>query len=58
MASALYSKVFGSLVGSWPADRFGRKPTLLWIGVLYIVGAVGSAMALILSSQNSLHNLG
>src|SRR5581483_11884438 len=31
--------------GSWPADRFVRKATLLWIGVLYIVGAVGSAMA-------------
>jgi len=33
------------LVGSWPADRFGRKTTLLWIGVLYILGAVGSAIA-------------
>jgi SP family arabinose:H+ symporter-like MFS transporter len=34
MASALYGTVIGSLVGSWPADRFGRKATLLWIGVL------------------------
>src|SRR5206468_1934343 len=45
MASALYGTVVGSLVGSWPADRFGRKATQLWIGVLYIVGAVGSAIA-------------
>src|SRR2546429_1948558 len=45
MASALYGTVIGSLLGGWPADRFGRKPTLLWIGVLYIVGAVGSALA-------------
>ena len=45
MASALYGTVVGSLVGSWPADRFGRKTTLLWIGVLYILGAVGSAIA-------------
>ena len=45
MASALYGTVIGSLVGSWPADRFGRKATLLWIGVLYIVGAVGSGIA-------------
>ena len=45
MASALYGTVAGSLLGSWPADRFGRKATLLWIGVLYIVGAVGSALA-------------
>jgi MFS transporter, SP family, arabinose:H+ symporter len=45
MASALYGTVVGSLVGGWPADRFGRKATLLWIGVLYFVGAVGSALA-------------
>ena len=45
MASALYGTVVGSLLGAWPADRFGRKATLLWIGVLYVVGAVGSAVA-------------
>ena len=45
MASALYGTVVGSLVGGWPADRFGRKATLLWIGVLYLLGAVGSALA-------------
>jgi len=37
--------VVGSLIGGWPADRFGRKATLLWIGILYFVGAVGSALA-------------
>ena len=45
MASALYGTVVGSLVGGWPADRFGRKATLLWIGILYFVGAVGSGLA-------------
>src|ERR1017187_2039096 len=45
MASALYGTVLGSLFGGWPTDRFGRKATLLWIGVLYFVGAVGSALA-------------
>jgi sugar porter (SP) family MFS transporter len=45
MAAALYGTVLGSLTGGLPADRFGRKPTLLWIGTLYIVSAVGSAMA-------------
>ena len=45
MASALYGTVVGSLLGGWPADRFGRKATLLWIGVLYLVGAIGSALA-------------
>jgi MFS transporter, SP family, arabinose:H+ symporter len=45
MASALYGTVIGSLMGGWPADRFGRKATLLWIGILYLVGAVGSGLA-------------
>ena len=45
MASALYGTVVGSLIGGWPADRFGRKATLLWIGVFYFVGAVGSGLA-------------
>jgi SP family arabinose:H+ symporter-like MFS transporter len=45
MAAALYGTVVGALLGGWPADRFGRKATLLWIGILYLVGAVGSAWA-------------
>ena len=45
MASALYGTVLGSLLGSWPTDRFGRRPTLLWIGVLYFVSAVWSGLA-------------
>src|SRR5579862_300311 len=45
MASALCGTVVGSLLGGWPADRFGRKATLLWIGALYFVGAVGSGLA-------------
>src|SRR5580692_11425250 len=45
MASALYGTVVGSLLGGWPADRLGRKATLLWIGVLYFFGAVGSGLA-------------
>ena len=45
MASALYGTVLGSLLGSWPTDRFGRRATLLWIGVLYVVSAVGCGFA-------------
>src|SRR5208283_4645737 len=45
MASALYGTVIGSLVGGWPADRFGRKATLSCIGILYIVSAVGCGFA-------------
>jgi SP family arabinose:H+ symporter-like MFS transporter len=45
LGAALYGTVLGSLVGGWPADRFGRKATLTWIGVLYIVSAVGCGVA-------------
>jgi sugar porter (SP) family MFS transporter len=45
MASALYGTVLGSLLGGWPTDRFGRRATLLWIGLLYFVSAVWSALA-------------
>ena len=45
MASALYGTVLGSLLGGWPTDRFGRRTTLLWIGILYFVSAVWSGLA-------------
>ncbi len=45
MASALYGTVLGSLVGGWPTDRYGRRATLLWIGVLYFISAVWSGLA-------------
>src|SRR5579872_2006044 len=45
MASALYGTVLGSLLGGWPTDRFGRRPTLLCIGVLYLVSALGTGLA-------------
>jgi sugar porter (SP) family MFS transporter len=44
-ASALYGTVVGALLGGWPTDRFGRKLTLLGIGVLYMVSAVWSGLA-------------
>ncbi|MBM4104231.1 MAG: sugar porter family MFS transporter [Planctomycetes bacterium] len=45
MSSALWGTVLGALFGGWPTERFGRKSTLLWIGVLYFVSAVGSGIA-------------
>lgn len=45
IASALYGTVIGALFGGIPADRFGRKKSLLWIGLLYFISAFGSAMA-------------
>ena len=45
MGAALYGTVLGSLVGSWPADRFGRRPTLLAVGVLFLASALGCGLA-------------
>lgn len=45
MSAALWGTVLGSLIGAWPTDRYGRKPTLIWIGVLYFVSAVWSGLA-------------
>ncbi|MEX0324237.1 MAG: sugar porter family MFS transporter [Puniceicoccaceae bacterium] len=45
MSAALWGTVLGSLIGSWPTDKFGRKKTLLAIGILYFVSAVWSGMA-------------
>ncbi|ASK27905.1 sugar porter family MFS transporter [Neisseria chenwenguii] len=44
MASALWGTVIGAIFGSVPTDKFGRKKTLIAIGVLYVVGALGSAL--------------
>lgn len=45
MSAALWGTVLGSLFGGWPTDRYGRKPTLLVIGLLYLVSAVWSGLA-------------
>ena len=45
MAMALWGTVIGALAGGVPCDRYGRKKTLFWIGVLYFVSAMGSALA-------------
>jgi MFS family permease len=45
MAAALYGTVVGSVLGGWPTDRFGRKITLTFVGMLYIISAFGCAFA-------------
>lgn len=45
VAIALYGTVIGALFGGIPANKYGRKASLLWIGVFYLVSAVGSALA-------------
>ncbi|MBM1105920.1 sugar porter family MFS transporter [Aurantibacter crassamenti] len=45
MSMALWGTVIGSLFGGLPCDRFGRKKTLFWIGILYAFSAIGSGIA-------------
>lgn len=45
MSSALWGTVIGAVCGGKVCDRIGRKPTLFWVGVLYLVSAVWSALA-------------
>ncbi|MEQ8471985.1 MAG: sugar porter family MFS transporter [Marinoscillum sp.] len=45
MSMALWGTVVGALLAGIPTDKFGRKTTLIWIGVLYFVSALGSGLA-------------
>lgn len=45
VAIALYGTVVGALFAGIPVDKMGRRKTLLWVGILYFVSAVGSALA-------------
>ncbi|GAA4467979.1 sugar porter family MFS transporter [Nibrella saemangeumensis] len=42
---ALIGTVIGALFGGIPSDRLGRKTTLFWIALLYLLSAIGSAVA-------------
>ncbi len=45
ISMALWGTVLGSMLGGVPTERFGRKPTLITIGVLYFFSAIWSAFA-------------
>ena len=45
ISSALIGTVTGALISGRPADRFGRKPILFVIAALYVITAIGSALA-------------
>ncbi len=45
ISSALMGTVIGALISGRPSDRYGRKPVLFIIAGLYVLTAVGSAMA-------------
>src|SRR5215471_10743893 len=45
MSMALWGTTIGAIFGGIPTEKYGRKKVLLWIGVLFSVSAVGSAIA-------------
>jgi len=45
LGSALYGTVLGSLLGGIPTEALGRKKTLLFVGLLYIITAIGTGLA-------------
>lgn len=45
MSMALWGTVVGALLAGYPTEKLGRKKTLIWIGVLYFISAVGSGLA-------------
>lgn len=44
VASALWGTVVGAMFGGIPNNKMGRKNTLILIGVLYTISALGSAL--------------
>lgn len=45
VAAALYGTVIGAIFGGVPADKFGRRASLVGIGLLFLLSAIGSALA-------------
>ncbi len=45
MAMALWGTVFGAIFGGIPTRKYGRRNTLIWIGIFYSISAIGSALA-------------
>ena len=45
IASALIGTIIGSFTSGYPTDKYGRKPMLFIIAVLFMVSAIGSALS-------------
>ncbi|MBS1608577.1 MAG: sugar porter family MFS transporter [Bacteroidetes bacterium] len=45
MSMALWGTVVGALFGGVPTEKYGRKKVLLWVGILFAVSSIGSALA-------------
>ena len=45
MSMALWGTVIGAIFGGIPTEKYGRKKVLVWIGILFSVSALGTAIA-------------
>jgi MFS transporter, SP family, arabinose:H+ symporter len=45
IAMALYGTAFGAAFGNYPANKIGRKNTLIWVGIVFFVSSIGAALA-------------
>src|SRR5687768_7789862 len=45
MSMALWGTVIGAIFGGIPTQKYGRKKVLIWIGILFTLSAIGSALA-------------
>jgi sugar porter (SP) family MFS transporter len=45
MSMALWGTVIGAIFGGIPTEKYGRKKVLVWIGILFTVSAIGTAIA-------------
>lgn len=47
----LFGAAIGSVGGGWLSDRQGRRKNILWVAVIFIFGALGTAIAWDMSSM-------
>ncbi len=45
MGAALWGTVLGAIFGGFPTNKYGRKNTLIFIGILFAISAIGSALS-------------
>ncbi len=45
VSMALYGTVIGAAFGGFFADRLGRKKSLFWVGALFLISSLGSALS-------------
>ncbi|MBF0199542.1 MAG: sugar porter family MFS transporter [Planctomycetes bacterium] len=45
MSMALWGTVVGAIFGGIPTAKYGRKKTLIWVGILYFISALLSGIA-------------